>query len=480
MSRSPAPALLALLLAGCAAVPDLAPARPHVLFVCIDDLRPQLACDGHPFMHTPHLDRLAAEGTRFTRHFVQVPTCGASRRALWTGRLPEARADLGNGACERLGRAGAAAPPTLPQWLRAHGYRTEAIGKISHTPDGWFDPDGVGPAAAIAELPGAWDASGCPPGRWGSAWNAFFGYADGSTRAPGRSPPVENAEVDDHGYPDAWIADEAIDALARLRDGDRPFFLAVGFFKPHLPFTAPYQDLERYDPAAVGLSPWPEPPDGVPAAYALHPGAELCRNYGGLPRDGRLSDAEALRVRRAYCAAVTYVDRQVGRVLDALEQLGLADDTIVVVWGDHGWHLGDLGVWGKHTLFDHALRSALIVRGLPGLAPGVRDDVVESIALFPTLSAACGVDAPTGLDGVDLRAARPDGLARAAWTRGGAVGRTVRTAEHRLTLWEKDGERVAAELYEQRAGPVETRNLAGTNVDLVEALARFLPPPPER
>jgi hypothetical protein len=194
--------------------------RPNVLFIAVDDLRPQLGAYGHDFMVTPHMDRLAATGRLFTRHYVQAPTCGASRYALITGQHPARGPSFNNGAFA-LYRQGHA-PPLLPQWFREHGYHTTQMGKISHSPDG-FNND------KTPEIPDAWDTFNTPAGQWETPWKAFFGYDEGKTRQPGRSAPFEAADVDDRGYPDGLIADAAVETLRELGKADKPFFFAVGF-----------------------------------------------------------------------------------------------------------------------------------------------------------------------------------------------------------------------------------------------------------
>jgi arylsulfatase A-like enzyme len=459
--------------ASVAAAPD---ARPlNVLFIAVDDLRPQLGCYGEKAMVTPRLDRLAAEGRRFERHYVQVPTCGASRCALLTGRYPAVPAAYDNGAFATLPRASAEAPMSMPELFRRAGYQTAAIGKITHEPGGKL-------ASGEDELAGAWDATSMPAGKWKDPWSAFFAYADGSTRAPGRTPATERGEVDDGGYPDALIAEAAIEKLRELKVGEQNFFLAVGFIKPHLPFNAPAKYWDLYDESKISLAEYRKPPAGVDPAISLHKSGELTPRYTGLAQKGAVSEAEARRLRHAYFACVSYVDAQIGRVLDELNRLGLADSTIVVVWGDHGWHLGDHGIWGKHTLHEIALRSPLIVRA-PGIArPGAAaPGLVESVDIYPTLAALCGLKAPAGLDGTSFAPmlADPEADGKAAtygfWSRGRA--HSVRTPRYRLTQWTKQGkpnELAQIELYDHQVDPGETNNIAAERRKLVVELTAQL------
>ncbi len=468
--------------------------RPNVLFLCVDDFRPQLPCYGKDFMVTPNLDRLAARSVAFNRHYVQVPTCGASRCSLLTGHRPRSDVALSNGAFEGLPRADDGQPIAMPHLFQQQGYTTVSVGKVTHSPDGRrhgkptgkLDRDGKmtfsGPDDSAPELACGWDRVYGPTGAWGDAWSAFFAYAGGKTRSYGsvKSPAIEAADVADTGYPDGLTAEAAIGELQRLRDS--PFFLAVGFYKPHLPFCAPKRYWDLYDRDAIPLAPHPEAPQGVDATLSLHRNGELTGRYDALNNPGEATDDEARRLRHGYFASVSYVDAQIGKVLDELEHLGLRDNTIVVVWGDHGWHLGDLHVWGKHTTFEFSLRSTLLVH-VPGkAAQGARaDGLVESLDLYPTLVECCGLDAPEGLDGVSLvplldEPATPgkDG-AFGYWRRGRHRAKTLRTPRYRIVEWvDTRGKVVQVELYDHHKDPDETTNVARENPEQVEELLKQL------
>jgi arylsulfatase A-like enzyme len=447
--------------------------RPNVLLICVDDLRPQLGCYGHAEMWTPAIDQLAREGRLFDRHYVQVPTCGASRAALLTGRYPARPGAYDNGALATRPMEEAAHSVSLPQLFKQHGYRTVSIGKISHEPSG-LRPDGS------PELPFSWDEIATPTGKWGTAWNAFFAYADGSTRIPGKSPSTERADVPDDGYPDGLIAEAAVKKLRDLKD--RPFFLAVGFFKPHLPFNAPKQYWDRYDPAKLPTPPDPNPPQGIDPAISLHKSPELTPRYTGLAKPGTVSDAEARHLRQGYDACVSYADAQVGKVLTALDDLGLRDKTIVVLWGDHGWHLGDHGVWGKHTLYEVALRSPLIIRTPKPVSPGQpAHGLVETVDIYPTLADLCGLTPPGPLDGKSLvpllaNPAAPGKPAAFGFWAGGRA-HTIRTDRYRFTQWTAPRDRskvIQVELYDYQVDPNETRNVAAQHPDIVRKLTASL------
>ena len=436
--------LLGLLaLAACASNPSLEERAPNVLFIAVDDLRPELSILGGR-ARTPNMDALAAEGLLFRNHMAVVPTCGASRRAMLTGRFPR-RTELNNDACLKLARPGHEAP-TWPGLLRAAGWHTVCLGKISHSPDGRVWPEQVKSAQGELEVPGAWDEAGFDPGPWEDAWAAFFAYEGGATRKRGQSPTTERG-ADSTRYPDALLADQACARLPELAAADEPFLLAVGFFKPHLPFTARTSDWDGVAGRAEGIVHRPLPPEGTPA-WATHGSGELLGNYGSHPDGRRVDDAYARQLQEGYLACVEATDREVGRVLRSARALQDDRDLLVVLWSDHGWHLGDRGVWGKHTLFDEALRCPLVVAGTAlGGVPRLVEEPVSTLDVAPTILEVCGAPAMDGaLDGQSLvpfasgPSHRGRGSAPSAWRAGGYRGTTVRTSEGRLTRWTRGDE----------------------------------------
>ena len=446
----------------------------NVLFIAIDDLRPELGAYGNSHMVTPNLDRFASTARLFERHYVQAPTCGASRYALMTGERPSSKDQLQNDAFRLLlPRAERERPESFAHLFRRNGYRTVSIGKISHYVDGRiYGYDGSGDGKF--EMPFSWDERLMPYEKWGTAWNSFFAYSDGTNRNMDRGayPPYEKADVEDEALPDGLIAETAVQKLRELKDSR--FLLAVGFFKPHLPFTAPAKYWDLYDPHEIDISPNPEAPAGVSDA-GLHESNEMFGSYRHKERGGaglRISDGHARTLRHAYYASVSYVDAQVGKVLEELELLGLADRTIVVVWGDHGWHLGDHTIWGKHTTFERTLRSVLIVR-TPGMPdPGTATDgLVETLDLYPTLADLCGLPAPSGLTGSSLAPLLED---PARPGKNGAFGywrnrSTLRTDRYRITKYSGD-EDPAVELFDHQKDPLETVNVAAEQPEMVEKL----------
>lgn len=450
--------------------------KPNVLFICVDDLRRELGCYGS-VVKTPNIDRLAGEGSLFFNHYVQVPTSGASRASMLTGHLPRKVSDLSNEACRTncSDRPEGELPETMFHHLRRNGYYTVGIGKISHSADGYVYGYKE-PKSGKRELPYSWDEMLFDAGRWGTGWNAFFGYSDGSNRQVRNSQvkPYECAEVEDEGLPDGLTARLAVSKLKELAGRKQPFCLAVGFFKPHLPFTAPKRYWDLYDEASLPLSPMKDIPEGC-SLETLHGSGEFNQYKLGDEKASlakNVSDTYARKLRHAYFACVSYMDAQVGKVLQALEETGLADNTVVVLWGDHGWHLGDLRVWGKHTLHETSLSSALIVKA-PGCRGGVENHrIVSSVDIYPTLMDLCGVDAPAGLDGHSF-AGLLDNPDDSSWQEAAYSyfnqGVSVRTPEWRFSRYRKKGT-VITELYRYDSDRMEKKNVAGEEPETVERL----------
>ena len=450
--------------------------HPNVLFICVDDLRPELGCYGKTYIHSPNIDKLAASGALFTNQFVQIPTCGASRYSMITGMLPKTTGYLSNEACHKYisGKPETKDPETFIHHLRRNGYYTTGIGKISHYVDGLlYDyTDSVG---TELELPHSWDEMLFNPGKWGTGWNAFFGYASGENRQSLNRmvKPYEKANVDDTGYPDGLTAELALKKLKELSEKDQPFFLGVGFFKPHLPFNSPAKYWDMYDENELPLSPNPYIPENVNKA-SLHNSGEFNGYKLGdeeASLNGPVSDAYARKLRHAYFAAISYTDAQVGKLLDELDKLGLAKNTVVVLWGDHGWHLGDQLEWGKHTIFERALKSAFIIRA-PGKASGENiNKVVSTVDIYPTLMDLCGVQMPHETDGRSLVPLLDNPLAKWNEVSYGYYrkGISVRTSCYRLTKYFRK-EKPVIELYDHQIDPNETKNIAEEHPEIVAEL----------
>jgi iduronate 2-sulfatase len=449
--------------------------RPNVLFIAIDDLRNDLGALGAAHARTPQLDAFATTARVFDHHYVQVPTCGASRAALLRGRYPTETAHVSNSAIANTHPNWGDA--NLPAWFKRHGYQTFALGKITHHPGGLT---GKQWAEGPEELPGAWTRCWIPDAPWKTSEAMMHAYANGKARTPGKTPPIEAFDGPDTAYPDAWVAGEAVGTLRELAKSKQPWFFAVGLFKPHLPFAAPKRFFDLHDPEKIPapkVTQRPQPPSG------WHKSGEFRNNYAHEGRDPEQDPAYARQVRRAYAASTSYVDAQAGRVLGALKELGLDDNTVVVVWGDHGFLLGEHAIWGKHCLYENALRSPLMIR-VPGMAQAGRTSnaIVETVDLFPTLIEVCGLAPPAGLDGRSLRpqlanpAARTTKPALGFWTSG---QRTIRDERWRLIAHAAatPGAAPEVELFDLVSDPDESSNEAVAKPKIVAELLARLPAP---
>jgi arylsulfatase A-like enzyme len=448
---------LALLIAGALTGPTVfggPPPRRHVLFIASDDLRPELGCYGNPLMRTPHLDALAASSVRFDRAYCQYPLCNPSRTSMLTGRHPTTTGVLDN---RRWFRAEHPDVVTLPQHFQAHGYVTARVGKIFH--GGIDDTD-------------AWTIGGEP--------RKFTGAVrEGPGQDPKLSDRIVVLEGEGESHADHKTATRAIELLERFRGEDRPFFLAVGFLKPHSPPTAPRAEFAKYDPAQMLLPPDFASPPTVPPGFPT-PSVPPRSSDLFIGRDA--SPEAAREMIRAYYASATFVDTQVGRVLAALDRLGLRDQTIIVFWGDHGYHLGEKGKWSKHnSLFEVGTRVPLTIAA-PGLAGNsqVSPRTVQLLDVYPTLVELCGLPMPPGLEGHSLvpllqnPAAPWEHPAHSVTQMGKVLGETIRTERWRFTQW--DGGESGILLFDEQNDPHEMTNLANdpARADTIRALRHQL------
>ncbi|MFW6132897.1 MAG: sulfatase [Planctomycetota bacterium] len=430
--------------------------KPNVLFLVVDDLRPQLGCYGRTQMITPHIDSLAARGVRLDRAYCQVPVCGASRCSVLTGMRPTRRRflDYASWADEDLPGA-----VTLPEHFRNHGYTTLSDGKVFHH--------------RLDTAERSWSDEPWHPNRPGGGRWRNYQTPENIARAQeheGRGPAYECADVGDEAYFDGQIADRAVADLNRLvRDGG-PWFLGVGFIKPHLPFSAPRRYWDLYDADRVHLADNPFPPEAAPS-QALHNSGEL-RSYFDVPDDGPLSEELVGNLVHGYYAATSYADAQVGKVLDELQRLGQRDNTVVVFWGDHGWQLGEHGLWCKHCNFNTSLNAPLIVSAPDAARGDATDRLVEFVDMYPTLCELCGLPEPEALEGASF-APLLDGTNR-PWKSGAFArwyaGESIRTDRYLYTEWTDESGAVQARMcYDHDADPDENRNIAERD-DLSETM----------
>ena len=475
MNRIIAVLVTMLLLCAICVMPASAATKPNILMICIDDLKPTLGCYGDPIAQTPNIDKLASRGVLFEHAYCNQAVCAPSRNALMTGLRSQTIGiyDLGTNF-----RKGVPDAVTLGQFLQSHGYYAEGLSKIFHRGHGNHDD------AATWSVP-----------HWNPKAQSY--QLPASTEKPKvdrdgkkRYAPTERADVDDDAYADGQTAIEAVERLKAARKRtDQPFFLAVGFLRPHLPFNAPEKYWRLYDQVELPLPELKEPPKGAPE-FAPTTWGEL-RKYSDIPATGPLDDAMTRQLIHGYYAATSYTDAQIGRVLDALDKTGLSKNTIVVLWGDHGWHLGDHGMWCKHTNYEQAARIPLVFALPPSMngPAGVKSKaLIESVDVYPTLAALAKLPAPKGLDGVNQAdvVKKPTSTVREyathVYPRTGLLGRAVRTDRYRLVQWKEIGGPEADavyELYDYQADPLEKVNHIDELPQVAAQLKQILATHPE-
>lgn len=453
------------------------PGKYNVLFIAIDDLKPNLGCYGDPLAVTPNMDRLAAQGLLFTRAYCQQAVCSPSRTSLLLGRRPDTTTiyDL-----EHHFRGATPDVTTLPQHFKNNGYVTASLSKIWH--GGLED----GRSNTIPH----WTPNS--PGAWGSIENALAqtrreaaviagGWrADTAAQrerrtgqATVRGPVWASRDVADNQMPDGKTAEMAVEAIGKLKN--ERFFLMTGFLRPHLPFVAPKRFFDMHPREKFSLAAFREKPAGTPA-FAMHDNGEL-RSYDITPKQGPIPEDLQLDLIRAYYASASYTDACIGKLLDALEANNIRQKTVVFLWGDHGWHLGDHGLWHKHTNFEQATRAPLMI-SVPGQKNAGRKSaaLTEFVDIYPSLTEICGLPQPKDiLEGVSFaplienpdrswKSAAFSQYPRQAPEHGPMMGYSMRTDRYRLTLWltRKDGREVAAELFDYEKDPLEKANLAAS------------------
>ena len=470
---------IAALLVGVVLVPlgaqAAAPGKLNVLFIAVDDLRTELGCYGVEQIQSPNIDRLAERGTVLERAYCQQAVCSPSRTSLLTGCRPDTTKvyDL-----ETHFRKNLPEVVTLPQHFKNHGYFTRSVGKIFH--GGLDDPSSWSEPAAKVERPMYQLKANRETVEAKAAAIQGKEFATASARYNATTGPAyECADVPDNAYRDGAIADAAVEMLREAKD--KPFFLAVGFLKPHLPFIAPkkYWDLDRRE--EIPMAPNPFPPKNAPDV-ALTTWGEM-RAYQDIPRVGPLSMEQAKTLKHGYYACVSYMDAQLGRVVAELDRLGLGDRTVIILWGDHGWKLGEHGSWCKHTNFENDTHAPLICSAPGQKAPGRHSrGLVEFVDIYPTLCELAGLPVPEHVEGASFARLldTPDAVWKTAvfsqYPRQRQVmGYSMRTDRYRFTRWlKKDGTETARELYDHQADPLENENVVDdpARQKLVEELTR--------
>lgn len=478
----------------CAHKKDDAKEPKNVLMIAIDDLKPLLGCYGDPLAKTPNIDALAKDGVLFTNAYCQQAVSAATRASLLTGYCPDR-----TGVWDLKTQIRAKNPDvvTLPQYFIQNGYHVAGIGKI-------FDPRSVDKKSDVQS--------------WSEPYLGYEDYLDSNYGKPVLSqyqdpetrrlyekyaaeakekgiggknkidsyvqeyikPSTECLDIPDNAYTDGAVASGAVDFIEKY-DSSKPLFLAVGFKKPHLPFCAPEKYWNLYNREEMPLARYTKRAENSPA-FAYHNSSEL-KKYTDIPPVYSYSDIDntvltaekARELIHGYYACVSYTDAQIGKVLAALEKKGMKENTIIVLWGDHGWHLGDHGLWNKHTNFENAARVPFIIID-PSARAGKIDAPVEFLSIYPTLCALAGIEIPDGLDGENLskvvrnvkKAKVERKYAASQFPRGPRMGYSLRTERYRYTVWVDWKDRnlnvdkvIAEELYDYEADPLETKNLAG-------------------
>ncbi len=446
-----------------AANSDAAKGRPNVLLLMSDDLTATaLSCYGNPVCKTPNIDRLAARGMRFTRAYCQATFCGPSRASMLSGYYPHATNVFGYVS----GREAIGDRATWPQHFKDNGYRTSRVSKIFHmgVPGGIEEgSDGTDDAVSWTERFNSRGPEWKAPG----VGETLEGNPDGSRPVVGGNTfVVVAADGDDSVHSDGKTAGKAVELIQQYKGNDQPFFLAVGFVRPHVPFVAPKAYFDRYPHEQIELPP------------------KIAGDQDDIPRAGinyktsanmKMDVTRQKKAVAGYYASVSFMDAQVGKVLDALDTAGLADSTIVIFTSDHGYHLGEHDFWAKVSLHEESAAVPLIIR-VPGKKPGVSRSFVELIDLYPTISRLCNLSVPERLQGLDIGPVLDDPTKQvrdAAFSINGPKsgdGMLLRDDRWAFIQYKEDASR-GVELYDMDADPKQIRNLAAdsANRELVEA-----------
>lgn len=449
--------------------------RPNVLIIMVDDLKPTLGSFGDSHAISPNIDRLAARGARFEKAYANQAVCAPSRINLMTGRRSTSTGIYNFGMDLREYVADVV---TLPELLKEAGYHSESIGKVFHVGHGSTDDQQSWSVPSRKDkvieylVP---ESTGGKPTRE----EALFAQVpvEGELFAAAAKMPRgaawEAPDVADDAYADGRVAALASRRLGELKSAGNPFFLAVGFARPHLPFSVPKRYWDMYDPAKLPMPTFERLPDGAPA-FAGKIGGEIAAYEPVPPQVPGVDYPDQLKrnLIHGYYAGVTYVDAQIGKVLEALDREGLRENTIVILWGDHGFQLGDHGIWTKHTNFEEAVRLPLIFAG-PGIgANKAPKQIAETVDIYPTILSMLGIqrrETMQPFDGVSLQPvfSKPDTILRPfayhAFPRPGRIGQAIRTDRYRLVRWTQEATGARDyELYDFFTDPGETRNLAAS------------------
>ena len=475
---------LVLIILGALSVP--AASRPNILLILVDDLKPAMGCYGDAAAKTPYMDALAKRGMRFDLAYCNQAVCAPSRFTLMLGSHSTSTGLYGLGSQLRqvVPRA-----VTMPQYFAKHGYRTESLGKVFHIGHGNNgDPKSFGVPHFHDKVIEYLDPASTNGGKLTREEALFTNQKLGQIRSLPRGAAFEAPVAKDADYADGRVAAETIRRLEaakvrRAREGI-PFFITAGFVRPHLPFSAPKKYWDMFDPAKLPMPVNEKYPKDAPQV-ALKRGGEISA-YKPVPTNGQVGEALKRKLIHGYYASTAYVDAQIGKVTAALNRLGMAKDTIIVLWGDHGWHLGDLSIWTKHTNFEQANRIPILIIAPSVAKPGsATRQLAETVDLYPTLAELAGLPKPQvsqPIDGVSLVPVLKNPKARVrnhafhAYPRR-KLGRAIRTEHYRLVEWKnrvKPDDVAEYELYDYQSDPNETQNHAATRPKVLEKLKTIL------
>ncbi|MDG2384686.1 MAG: sulfatase [Pirellulaceae bacterium] len=457
--------------------------QPNVLLILVDDLKPALGCYGDVHAKSPNIDRLAKRGMRFDLAYCNQAVCAPSRFTLMLGSHSTSTGlyGLGNQLRKTLPHA-----VTLPQHFARHGYHTESLGKVFHIGHGnQGDPDSFSVPHFHEKVIEYLDPKSTNGGMLTREEAYFTNQRLGQIGKLPRGAAFESPDVQDQSYADGRVAAESVRRLRAAKERraqhGTPFFIVTGFARPHLPFSVPKKYWDQFDAATLPLPEFEELPQGAPPVAGKR-GGEI-NNYKPVPPHGPIDEKLKSQLIHGYYASTSYVDAQIGKLIDELNRLELSQTTIVVLWGDHGFHLGDLGIWTKHTNYEQANRIPILIAA-PGITrPGSSTrQLIESVDLFPTLANLAGLPAPQGpqpIDGVNLAPILKDGTKRLrdhayhVYPRRRKLGRAIRTEQYRLVQWKNfsdTSDPVEYELYDYHADPLEKRNLARIQPEIVREL----------
>lgn len=462
--------------------------RPNILFILVDDLKPNLGVYQDEYAISPNIDNLANSGTRFDLAYANQAVCVASRYNIMLGSRSTST------GLYRFGKDFRTLYPnaiTLPQFFKNSGYHVESMGKVYHIGHGnhndplsWSVPHHEDKVIDYI-LP---ESTGRKLTREEAYFENAFEYTDSTLniRDLPRGAAWEAPDVLDNAYADGRTANHAINRLRDLsKHDDKPFFLAVGFARPHLPFSVPKKYWDYYDPLKVPLPDYEKPPQGAPE-FAVKKRGELF-NFDPIQAngDGLLNEELKRKLIHGYYASISYMDAQVGKVLKELQRLGLDKNTIIVLWGDHGWHLGDHGIWTKHTNYEQATRIPLIIKVPNAPENTAVDQPVETVDIYPTLVDLANFNmpgVPQPIDGKSLRKIIFNPTQKIknhiyhTFIRNGYLGEAIRTKRHRMVRWThlKNKNMKEFELYDYAKDPLEKENIANQNPELLAEMVTLL------